>query len=235
MVGPISQDTGHVHIQEHEDGWQIFVPQTRDAKEICYMGELPHALTSLFKISITAGESIGHVLNSRLSLLDELMVFDGIGMVPGFEAPQRRESIYEDRDEVEEERFGENAEEIDPELREPGRVPSTPSSSSSEHSPGLNRTPPRSVSPVIQEEHGFTRNAYRELLSHVIRIARQAVLPHRNAAVLETGQFHPGYVHDNTFGVRNQGQMNHDVKIGAAGELYVSALDLESSYLSLQY
>ena len=242
MVGPIPQNTGHVHIQEHEGGWQIFVPQNRDAREICYVRKLPHALASLFKITTLAGESISHVLNSRTSVIDELMEIDGVGEVPGLDAPQRSnvENMDEDREEYEEEWLPSrtsvqtNAEEIEPALRESGRVPTlprrlgTPSSSSSgqesgEVSPSRIRPPLRSVSPAVPEENGFTRNAYRELLDNVIRIARHAVLPHRDTAVLGIGRFHPGYVHDNAFGVRTQGQMNHDFKIGAAGELFVSA------------
>jgi hypothetical protein len=250
MIGPIAQNTGHVHIQEHEHGWQIFVPQNRDAREICYVRELPHALASLFKITTLAVESISHVLNSRISVIDELLEIGGVGKVPGMDAPQRNnvENIDEAREEYEEERMPSrtsaqtNAEEIDAVLRESGRVPTlpehfgTPSSSSSGQegggvSPSRIRPPLRSISLAVPEENGFTRNAYRELLDNVIRIARQAVLPHRDAAASGIGRFHPGYVHDDAFGVRTQGQMNHDFKIGAAGELFVSAFkSSRSSY-----
>jgi hypothetical protein len=245
MVGPIAQNTGHVHIQEHEGGWQIFVPQNRDAREICYVRELPHALASLFKITTLAGESISHVLNSRISVIDELLEIGGVGKVPGLDAPQRSnvENMDEDREEYEEGLLPSrtsvqtNVEEIDPALRGSGRVPTlperlgTPSSSSSGQesggaSPSRIRLPLRSLDPAVPEGNGFTRNGYRELLDNVIRIARQAVLPHRDAAVPGIGRFHPGYVHDDAFGVRTQGQMNHDFKIGAAGELFVSAFKL---------
>jgi hypothetical protein len=242
MVGPIAQNTGHVHIQEHEGGWQIFVPQNRDAREICYVRELPRALASLLKITTLAAESISHVLNSRISVIDELLEIGGVGKAPGLDAPQRSnvENMDEDREEYEQEWLPSRksvqttAEEVDPALRESGRVPTlperlgTPSSSSSGQevgrvSPSRIRTPLRSVSLAVPEEIVFTRNAYRELLDNVIRIARQAVLPHRDAALSGIGRFHPGYVHDDAFGVRTQGQMNHDFKIGAAGELFVSA------------
>jgi hypothetical protein len=236
MVGPIAQNTGHVHIREHEGGWQLFVPQNRDAREICYVRELPHALASLFKITTLAGESISHVLNSRLSVIDELLEIGGVGKVPGLDAPQRSnvEDMDEDREEYEEEWLSSrtyvqtNTEESAPALRESGRVSTLPeslvtpfSSSSGQESGGV--SPLRSVSPAFPEENGITRNPYRELLDNVIRIARQAVLPHRDAAVSGIGRFHPGYVHDDAFGIRTQGQMNHDFKIGAAGELFVSA------------
>ncbi|KAF8859481.1 hypothetical protein BDZ45DRAFT_673240 [Acephala macrosclerotiorum] len=242
-VGPIAQNTGHVHIQEHEGGWQIFVPRNRDAKEICYVRELPHALASLFKITTLAGESISHVLNSRISVIDELLEIGGVGKVPGLDAPQRSdvENLYEDREGYEEERLPSrtsiqtNAEEIDAALRESRRVPARPErlgtsstsnsgQESGEVSPSRTTSPFRIVSPEVPEENGFTRNAYRELLDNVIRIARRAVLPHRDAALSGIGQFHLGYVHNDAFGVRTQGQMNHDFKIGAAGELFVYEL-----------
>jgi len=241
IIGPVAQNTGHVHIQEHEGGWQIFVPQNRDAREICYARELPHALASLFKITTLAGESINHVLNSSISVIDELLEIGGVGKITGLDAPQRSnvENMDEDQEEYEEERLPSrtsvqtNAEEIYLALRESGRAPmlperlGTPSSSSSgQESGGVSPSRIRhlrSVSPAVPEENEFTHNAYRELLGNVIRIARQAVLPHRDAAVLGIGRFHPGYVHDDAFGVRTQGQMNHDFKIGAAGELFVSS------------
>jgi hypothetical protein len=37
-------------------------------------------------------------------------------------------------------------------------------------------------------------------------------------------QFHQGFDHAAAFGIRSQGQMNHDTKIGAAGELFVSSI-----------
>jgi hypothetical protein len=244
MVGPIPQNTGHVHIQEHESGWQIFVPQNRDAREICYLRELPRALASLLKINISAVEIISHVLNSGISVMDELMEMDGVGKVPGLDGPQRSNvgNMDEDREEHEEELLPSrtsvqtNTEEIHAMLRESGRVQALPtrlgtlsSSSSGQESDGMSpsriRTPLRSVSPAVPEGNGFARHAYRELLDNVIRIALQAVLPHRDAAVSGIGQFHPGYVHNDAFGVRTQGQTNHDFKIGAAGELFVSAFE----------
>lgn len=241
-MGPIARNSGHVHIREHEGGWQIFVPQDRDARDICYMRVLPHALASLFKIDASAAESIGHVLNSRLSLIDELLAIDGVGNVPGLDAPPQRSNVdrlEEGREEFEadwqrsETSVQTNFEAAGPSSRVTGRLPMhperlrTPSSSSSLQesggvSPSRTRSPIQIFSPAVPEEIDFTRDAYRELLDNVIRIARQAVFPHSRTPVTETGQFHPDYVHDDAFGVRTQGQMNHDFKVGAAGELFVS-------------
>ena len=90
---------------------------------------------------------------------------------------------------------------------------------------------PRMPSQAYPEEYRFfTDNAYLELLNNVIRIARQVTLPHRDAlSELANGEFHQGFDHDAAFGIRSQGQMNHDIKIGAAGELFVSSIYLYSS------
>jgi hypothetical protein len=251
-IGPISQNTGHVHIEEQEIGWRIYVPQDRDAREICYKTELPPALASLFKIPPLARENLGHVLNSRLSVIDELLENGGVGMVPGLDAPERNdgENVDADREEYADGGMPSGrsvqpaAREIDLALRPSGRVATipvrlgTPSSSvsgqeSGRVSPSENIDPFRSVSPEIPEDNAFVAgNAYLELLDNVIRIARQAILPRSDALVPGIGGFHPGYVHNEAFGVRTQGQMNHDFKIGAAGELFVSFFVLfESSFL----
>jgi hypothetical protein len=252
IIGPISQNTGHVHIEEQGGGWRIYVPRDRDAKEICYKTELPLALASLFKIHPLARENLGHVLNSRLSVIDELLEIGGVGMVPGLDAPEGNnvENVDADREDYAAEGLPSgrslqtNAGGIDLVLRPSGRVApipvrlGTPSSSNSGQesgrvSPSENGDLFRSVSPEIPEENAFVAgNAYLELLENVIPIARRAVLPRSDALVPGIGGFHPGYVHNEAFGARTQGQMNHDFKIGAAGELFVSAsMSFESSTL----
>ncbi len=173
-------------------------------------------------------------------------------MVPGLDAPERSdcEIVDADREQYAEQGMSSgrsvqpDAREIDLVLRPSGRVApipvrlGTPSSSisgqeSGSISPSENSDPFRIVSPEIPGEIAFVAgNAYLELLDNVIRIASRAVLPRSDALVPGIGVFHPGYVHNEAFGVRTQGQMNHDFKIGAAGELFVSVLkSFESSIL----
>jgi hypothetical protein len=233
IVGPVMQNTGHVHLQERDGGWQIFVPENRDAREVCYMREFPHALAKLFQIAPSAQENISHVLNSSIVVIDELLEQGGIGKVPGIEPPPRR--VIEEVDE-----HGVVGEEA-AHSEESGESPrvlellDTPISSvfpegGLRASPRQVVPPPRSPSPAYPEEHGlFTDNAYLELLNNVIRVARRVTLPHRDAlAGPANGQFHQDFDHDAAFGIRSQGQMSHDVKIGAAGELFVSGIDPNS-------
>jgi hypothetical protein len=86
-----------VHVQEQDRNWQIVVPRSRDAREVCYMRELPHTLTQLFKIAQSAAENINHVLNSSITVIDELLEQGGIGKVPDIELRPRW--VVEDIDE----------------------------------------------------------------------------------------------------------------------------------------
>ncbi|KAH6672240.1 hypothetical protein B0J14DRAFT_69385 [Halenospora varia] len=81
----------------------------------------------------------------------------------------------------------------------------------------------RSPTPEIFQQENLTRNsAYRELLDHVIRIGGRTTLPHRDfIPQVGNGQVHQGFDHEAAFGIRTQTQMAHDIKIGAAGELFV--------------
>lgn len=226
-VGPISQNNGYVFINDQNDNWQIFVPQNRDAREISYRKKLPYALTKLLKIDPSISESIGHVLNSSIAVIDELLEEGGIGKVANIEPPPRRvvEELYDDEPDIREE---EAASEVS------GRAPSpfarleTPSSQTlTSESSTSQGTPPFRVPRVADSEgymHGsFTVNAFVRLLDSVIRIARQTVLPHSDAVPgIALGQLHPGFDHNAAFGTRSQGEINHDFKIGAAGELFVS-------------
>lgn len=228
IIGPISRNTGHVHIQEQESGWQIFVPQNRDTREVCYMRELPHALTKLFKIKESAGESISHVLNSSIVVINELLEQGGIGAVPSIEPPPRRvvEAIDEQGVDI--------GEEVTPSEEGPGlfQRSDTPSSSivrEDDVRTTIHQVVVRARSPSLAYPEGnevLTPDAWLALLDNVIRIARRTTIPHRNAPIGPTnGQFHPDFDHDAAFGIRSQRQMNHDFKIGAAGQLFVSSLN----------
>jgi hypothetical protein len=54
------------------------------------MRELPDALTKLVRITESAGDSIIHILNSSIVVINELIEQGGIGAVTGIELPPRR-------------------------------------------------------------------------------------------------------------------------------------------------
>ncbi|PVH80366.1 hypothetical protein DL98DRAFT_628772 [Cadophora sp. DSE1049] len=76
---------------------------------------------------------------------------------------------------------------------------------------------------VADPRNDYTNNSYRNLLDNVIRIATGIrTIPEFGAPISRGNpQTHDDFEHAATFGIRSQGQMNHDIKIGAAGELLV--------------
>ncbi|KAH7411292.1 hypothetical protein BKA64DRAFT_378000 [Cadophora sp. MPI-SDFR-AT-0126] len=76
---------------------------------------------------------------------------------------------------------------------------------------------------VADPRNNYTDNSYRNLLDNVIRIAAEIQTIPRLGTPISRGnlQHHDDFEHAAAFGVRSQGQMNHDIKIGAAGELLV--------------
>jgi hypothetical protein len=81
---------GYVHVREQESSWQIFVPLNRRDRELCYLRQLPEALSKLFKVAPSAREIIGNVLKSSTSIIDDLLEAAGIGKVSDIQPPLRQ-------------------------------------------------------------------------------------------------------------------------------------------------
>lgn len=249
ICGPITQDTGHLHIEEHDSSWQIIVPQNSHSRAVSYRIALPDALTKLFNLTGTSSESIGYVLNSSDLIIDDLLEHAGIGLVPGIEPPPR--TTADDTSEVDSQ-GGDTASvegEFLPQAEfDPSRRASEASGANSSAS-GRLETPlpsdfaqdrgsfyshglhPESLSPTYPRGYESSRgNAYRELLGNVIRIARNTVLPRSgDLARPSDSPFHQNFHHEAAFGIRSQGEMSYNMKIGAAGELFVGLYPTTSS------
>lgn len=237
LTGPISGTSGHVHIRNHENCWQIFVPILESDRSVCYRIHFPEALATAIEIPVSYREHISIVLNDSLSILEDLLETIGIGTVPGIQPIRRR--VIDNLDPREEVEGIEGSADLD---RRPIAVAneffgrsqvsqasvtaseggSTPRSNIS--SPRLFFEPEEDDIPNIPIPGLFgSVDAYTQLLDHVIRLARHARLPQSNSpAAVGRGQHLPGYDHLAAFGVRSLDQMRHDSKIGAAGELFVS-------------
>jgi hypothetical protein len=234
----LSKNTGYVHVQVHNDSFRIFVPSDKKSQEICYRRHFPQALANLFRIDSASREILSNVLNSTLTIMDDLLEEAGIAQVPGIELPARRtvdepdepdEVITEDtmaQDEAPQIRFASASIKVENEFSESDSMPPAPIYTPP-RSPESARRESRSPRPqgISTEEVYDSSSAYRELLSHVIRVANRTELPRCNVlAHPSSGQNFPGFNRADAFGVRSQNQINHDVKIGAAGELFVSPL-----------
>jgi hypothetical protein len=78
-----------VHVREQDNRWQILVPRNRRDRELCYLRQLPEALTKLFHVTSSAREIIGNVLNSSPFVIDDLLEAAGIGKVSDIQSPPR--------------------------------------------------------------------------------------------------------------------------------------------------
>ena len=98
---------------------------------------------------------------------------------------------------------------------------------------GYTNTPSSSYSPFLERRRedispgvSTVGHEYRALLDHVIRAANRAPFPRPGVPSPETSldsdDETPVVLSDTVFGRRSDGKVSHDVKIGAAGELYVS-------------
>jgi hypothetical protein len=236
----ISENTGYVHVRLHNDSFRIFVPSDKKSRKICYRRQFPEALAKLFQIDSAAREILSNVLNSTLTIMDDLLEEAGVGQVPGIELPAQRsvdepdepdEIIAEEavaRGEASLTHFASGSNRVETEYSESDSIPPSPIYTPPQ-SPESARRRARDSTPqgIPRGEVYNNLNAYRELLSHVIRVADRTELPRCNAlAHPSSGQNFPGFNRADAFGIRSQNQINHDVKVGAAGELFVSPLSL---------
>lgn len=243
MIGPIEHETGHLHIENHDETWQIYVPRNRHVREVCYKSALPDALIKIFEVPQTSRESVGHVLNSSILVLDDILECAGIGRVSGIAPPPRAsEDMSEGEPDSEESASVEREVPLSDEFHlfpwasegseaslRPSRRLDTPSLSTFDEGRNQGSTyshnvPLRSSVPVdLRRDLSYSTNAYRDLLDNVIRIANRTQLPLFAAlASPGSGQWHVDFDHEAAFGIRSQGETKHDIKIGAAGELFVS-------------
>ena len=121
---------------------------------------------------------------------------------------------------------------------------------SSQTATGFSSTPRSNLSPYSKRRRedatpGISTRGreYRALLNHLIRAASRAPFPKPGVpspeATPDSNDDTPLVLSDTVFGRRSDGKMNHDVKIGAVGELYVnypqSCLLLHSRKADLVY
>lgn len=227
--------SSHVHIREEENSWNIYVPENRRDRELCYSLSFPEALAKLFGISPAAREIISNILSKPIYILDDILEAEGIGMVPNI-APLPRpaadgssaEASTDESSTATSDQEIISGEEAVASLwsSQAPRAPTSSVTRSLSH-PGadLLQDRPEPAPEIADRRTYYSPDAYRDLLDNVIRIASQANLPHLNSrATAGNGQFLEGFDPVITFGIRSQGQVNHDTKIGAAGELFVSTV-----------
>lgn len=217
---------GRLHFQDDGNHIRLYVPRDAKLRELSYLTDVPERIVSHFEIKDQgAAKVFGDALKCSLFVLADVLKSHGIVRVPGAEpAPQEDQPTMsvESAGNTPHTDFGTRP--ISPSSTIVGDTRTSVSSNtgtlsvqgqsarcSRATSPGNVRTYP--TEEVIQERVDHTSENYRALLDHVINGARSD----RGQVRLSSEVF----VSDEVFGVRSENQLLHDMRIGAAGELYV--------------
>jgi len=221
---------GRLHFQDDGNHIRLYVPRDAKLRELSYLTDVPERIVSHFEIKDQgAAKVFGDALKCSLVVLEDVLKSHGIVRVPGIIA----EPAPQDDQPTMSVKLARNGPRTESETRAVSpsstivggtntsvslntealsvRAQSAPFSRTA--SPGSVRMYP--TAEVIQTRVDRANEYYRALLDHVIQSAQSD----RGQVRLSSEVF----VSDEVFGVRSENQLLHDMKVGAAGELYVSA------------
>ncbi|KAE8325087.1 hypothetical protein BDV39DRAFT_207210 [Aspergillus sergii] len=226
IAASVQNDTGLVHIDDSNETLHIYIPRGQSDRQRCYCLVLPNALIRLFGLRDPAAFlTLQLVFASSENMIDH--VLDGNGIIRISDEPQVSiSSDSEDGDEtysLSDLEHTDNPQESYTPQSTPATVTELSSSSSSTDANNTvisnHSTPPseRSAEPYISEQ------PYIQLLEKVIRLARQVTLSQAlrgpNAA-----QNNENLSNEPAFRLQGENQLEHDFKVGAAGELFIFEL-----------
>ncbi|KAL4935035.1 hypothetical protein BDV06DRAFT_229203 [Aspergillus oleicola] len=240
----VQSDSGLVHIETVDERMRIYIPRTAEERQRCYSLHLPKALQTYFKVrAAEAHLTLQLVFLSPEVVLDQLLdgngivaIPNGISMGPYSEPDSGIDPGSEEEHDI---RTAEAGTDQSSESSTPIDTPlsSTPLNDgmTAQERPIVFRQGAVSPAPrpflhmrddptpepvlVLPEE-----STYSQLLDNVIRVARHRQLADilQGPSNLATGI--ANIAHEDVFGSRSQRQLEHDIKIGAAGELFVFEL-----------
>ncbi|RHZ43626.1 uncharacterized protein CDV56_101060 [Aspergillus thermomutatus] len=247
VTARVQSDTGLVHIEDVSDVLRIYIPRDDSDRQRCYHLDLPQALRRHFGLRDSAASfSFALIFLTPENLIDESLDRHGIVRIsPDISQQLESESTDTTISEahVEEGNVFSGSEES----RESGEGIDTPRSSP-ETTVELPRTivthyrtstppprlfsvpPPDRASPDRVPRPFSEHHPYIQLLDKVIRLARPLTLSEALQRPMNTVLGNANTSHELVFGVRSENLLAHDIKIGAAGELFVFEL-LSSSDL----
>jgi hypothetical protein len=244
LTATAESSSGLLHIEENNGTLRIFVPRDPQQRKLCYPGQLPKALVRYLGITDPAATgSFRIVILVPADVLDDVLDEDGIVQVPNIDSLGSELSTPEDLepDELAPEvstltptssedqpstglrlqSAATHSIEVRPEATE-FRYERRPSSTSVEddhlvHQPTL-RSQSENTVPLTYDAQ------YVQLLEKVIEAARRAAFPTAEALDLQdlADALPSADTQGPLLGLRAQNQIERDIKIGAAGELYVS-------------
>lgn len=217
----VQSDTGLVHIKSGQDELQIYVPRDSKDRQRCYILHLPHALVRHFVLrDAAASMMLQLIFTTGEDIIDALLDNHGIIGLPSDIrelAIVQGGSLFEDNDTLV------NATLNTPRLTSQTREELAEFEVISHHRRAVSPSPqPVQVERFDSEPtspHEFT--PYVQLLDQVISMARQMTLTEALQRQPPTLSNQPIFAYEQMFGVRSDNQTEHDIKIGAAGELFV--------------
>lgn len=240
---------GLFHVVEDRGIPQLFVPRDSKKRQICYRGQLPKALVHHLSISdLAAIESFRQVTTTPVDILDEVLDEHGIVQFPDIDSVDPESHSYEDigTDEL---HVGEstaatssfqgeqiNSSHSDSDagfsFLEVGEILEASQSRyerrRSAVSDGYHRLAAVPTFEIPPEDIRLATDntLYIQLLSKVIDVARRAVFPAANRGNHGESVNGPSFADnpslDEPFSLQSASRLQRDIKIGAAGELYVS-------------
>ncbi|KAL4734480.1 hypothetical protein BDV11DRAFT_174719 [Aspergillus similis] len=235
VAATVQSDSGLVHISD-SNGLRIYIPRNPSDRKRCYSLHLPQALVRYFGLrDLEAPLMFQLVFLTPEDLIDDLL--DGHGIIrSSHDVPEPQDEETQDRfigrDESD---FGKTDTLVDSTYTPQWSRESTEGAEErtvSYHRPVL-PTPPLftaqyphevdlgpAASPVLDYH-------YTQVLDDTIKLAR--VLPFQEALRRPETTGRETVYHGLAFGIRSDGQVEHDIKIGAAGELFVFELLLRLS------
>lgn len=229
----------NLHLDETQGQLRLYVPKHEQYRELCFFRQLPKRLQQLLGISDPTAENVitGIICGGSLFIVDEVLKDAGIIDVPGIERPPDED----EPDEIVEEEVIETTAPLrgavaaartaiehpsEPEESPPGMSPpemsesvssqpsrvTTPASSSPSPSAPINR-------PIQVPDPAGDDRKYAALLERVINAASRKSIPERGGFVADLS------IDTSIFAtIFNSRSLERDIKVGAAGELFVGAL-----------
>ncbi|KAL4952077.1 hypothetical protein BDW69DRAFT_26786 [Aspergillus filifer] len=226
VAATVQSDLGLVHISG-SNGLRIYIPSNPTDSRRCYSLYLPQALVGYFGLrDAEASLMLQLVFATPKDFIDDLLDTNGIsGGYP--EAPEPQDEETQDLS------IGQGtSEHEDNDTPDDGTITPRSSDGSEERAVSHHRPISSAHRPITtdypQETHpspaaSFVLDDYYiQVLDHTIELARQ--LPFREALRRPETTGQETISHQLAFGVRSDGQIEHDMKIGAAGELFVFEL-----------
>lgn len=213
--------SGKLHLENGESCLKVYVPTDSTAREICCHKQLPEQLVTHWSIAEKAVPVIQSVLIMSIAALDEMLSDHGIPELPDLQ--QLLDIEPDDEEEYLETAAGNQAPEFTHARTYSMSTGPTDSTRYFARSTSASYfTQSRATTPMGEMNDHVTE--YRKLLGKVIDASGRSSFPSQWSFQAATSSTPAGIDVDTIFGVRSQDALAHDIKIGAAGELFVGAV-----------